>query len=327
MVALEKSTRITIAETHRFAHVAAMSNTPPTGKLAGVAVLLVIGAIVIAVLAPFTTIPAGHVGVVSLFGKVDTEELPAGFHIINPLAKVNKIDCRNQEETFDDLGVPSQDQLSTEVDLTVKWRVNPEYAAEAFKETGDASKLKTVHLLPKVRSLTREAGKSVVRAEDFYNNETQSRMQTEIQLGLQNLAQKGILVDDVLMRRVDLPRTIIEGVHAKKRQEQKAEQQKAEFDRFKTEQQQKIAQAEAEKAASEQEALQRRLLADAKAYEIVTEATARAESIKIEGEALRESPDLIRLRAVEKWNGTVPRVTLGDQMIPMINLSEETKEQ
>jgi regulator of protease activity HflC (stomatin/prohibitin superfamily) len=209
----------------------------------------------------------------------------------------------------------------------VKWKVNPEYAAEAFKETGDADKLKIVHLVPKVRSLVREAGKTVERAEDFYQNEVQSSMQTQIQNGLQDLSAKGILVDDVLMRRVDLPRTIIEGVHAKKRQEQKAEQQKAEFDRFKTEQQQKIAQAEAEREASEQQALQRKLLADAKAYEIVAEAKARAEAIKIEGEALRESPDLIKLRAVEKWNGTVPRVTLGEKMVPLIDISAEAKAQ
>lgn len=289
--------------------------------------LLVGAAIFLTIFAPFTTIPSGHVGVVTLFGKVDEQELGEGFHIINPLKKVYKIDCRNQEETFNDLGVPSQDQLSTEVDITVKWKVNPEYAAEAFKETGDADKLKIVHLVPKVRSLVREAGKTVERAEDFYQNEVQSSMQTQIQDGLQDLSAKGILVDDVLMRRVDLPRTIIEGVHAKKRQEQKAEQQKAEFDRFKTEQQQKIAQAEAEREASEQQALQRKLLADAKAYEIVAEAKARAEAIKIEGEALRESPDLINLRAVEKWNGTVPRVTLGDKMVPLIDISAEAKAQ
>lgn len=289
--------------------------------------MLVISVITFVMLAPFTTIPAGNVGVAALFGKVDFTEMEEGFHFINPLKKVYKIDCRNQEETFNDLGVPSQDQLSTEVDITVKWRVNPAYAAEAFKETGDAAKLRNVHLIPKVRSLTREAGKSVERAEDFYKNEVQARMQKQIKEGLQELAPKGILVDDVLMRRVDLPSTIIEGVHAKKRQEQKAEQQKAEFDRFKTEQQQKIAQAEAERAAAEQQALQRKLLADAKAYEITSEAKARAESIKIEGEALKLAPDLVRLRAVEKWNGSVPRVTLGDKMIPMLNLSEELKQQ
>ena len=302
-----------------------MSNPQASGKLVFGVVVLVGAIILLTIFTPFATIPAGNVGVVTLFGKVETVEMTEGFHLLNPLKKVHRINCQNQEETFSDLGVPSQDQLSTEVDITVKWRVNPEYAAEAFKETGDAAQLKNVHLNPKVRSLAREAGKSVVRAEDFYQNDVQTRMQNQIKEGLQVLAEKGILVDDVLMRRVDLPRTIIEGVHAKKRQEQKAEQQKAEFDRFKTEQQQKIAQAEAERAASEQQALQRRLLADAKAYEIVTEATARAEAIRIESAALGKSPELIRLRAVEKWNGSVPRVSLGANVIPMINLSEEMK--
>jgi regulator of protease activity HflC (stomatin/prohibitin superfamily) len=33
-------------------------------------------------------VPAGHVGVVDLFGKVHTEALPSGLHLVNPLANV-----------------------------------------------------------------------------------------------------------------------------------------------------------------------------------------------------------------------------------------------
>ena len=111
-----------------------MSNPQVPGKAIGVVVLLVFGFIFLSIFAPFTTIPAGHVGVATLFGKVDTNELPAGFHIINPLKKVFKIDCRNHEETFSDLGVPSQDQLSTEVDITVKWRVIPPSKTEETRK-------------------------------------------------------------------------------------------------------------------------------------------------------------------------------------------------
>ena len=46
--------------------------------------------VLLAILTPFTTIPAGHVGVASLFGKVDTQELNEGFHIINPLKRFKK---------------------------------------------------------------------------------------------------------------------------------------------------------------------------------------------------------------------------------------------
>lgn len=282
--------------------------------------------VIVVAFSPFTTIPAGHVGVASLFGKVDQTELSEGFHIINPLKKIHKIDCRNKELTLKDVGVPSQDQLTTDVDVTVKWRVDRTKAAEAYQDTGDVTALESVHLTPKLRSLIREAGKGIKNAEDFYQDEIQVSMQSRILEGLQNLAEKGILVEEVLLRRFDLPRMIVQGVEDKKRQKQLAERQVEELKRFTTEQEQKQVQAKAEKLAAMEEAEKRRALADAKAYEITAQAKAQAEAINIEGEALRKNPEILQLRAVEKWNGSVPRVTLGDQAIPMINLNEIGKE-
>jgi len=277
------------------------------------------------IFSPFTTIPAGHVGVASLFGKVDTNELPEGFHIINPLKKIQKIDCRNKELTLVDVGVPSQDQLTTEVDVTVKWRVDRNQAAEAVQDTGDVAALETVHLTPKLRSLIREAGKGIKNAEDFYQDEIQVSMQSRILEGLVNLSDKGILVEEVLLRRFDLPRMIVQGVEDKKRQKQLAERQIEELKRYTTEQEGKQVAAKAEKLAAIEEAEKRRELADAKAYEITAQAKAQAEAINIEGEALRKNPEILKLRAIEKWNGSVPRAMLGDNAIPLINLDDISK--
>ena len=280
---------------------------------------------ILTIFTPFTTIPAGHVGVSSLFGKVDNEELNEGFHLINPLKKVHKIDCRNKELTIDDVGVPSQDQLTTDVDVTLKWRVDRTKAAEAYKETGDVTALETVHLTPKLRSLIREAGKGIKNAEDFYSDEVQVSMQARILGGLENLSEKGILVEEVLLRRFDLPAMIVRGVEEKKRQKQAAERQVEELKRFTTEQEQKQVQAKAERFAAVEEAEKRVALADAKAYEITAEAKALAEAISIEGKALRSNPEILKLRAIEKWDGSVPRVTLGDKATPLINLNELSK--
>ena len=68
----------------------------------------------------------------------------------------------------------------------------------------------------------------------------------------------------------------------------KWEKQKAELERFRTEQQQKIAAAQAEREAAEEEAERRRVLADAQAYEI--------ERIN---EAVGNNPNYVRLQALE----------------------------
>ncbi len=274
------------------------------------------------ILSPFTTIPAGHVGVTTLFGKVDLEELNEGFHVINPLKKVQRIDCRNKELTINKVGVPSQDQLTTEVDVTVKWRVDRTQASEAYKETGAAEALEMVHLRPMLRSLLREAGKEIENAEDFYQANVQVSMQAKILEGLGTLSSKGILVEEVLLRAFDLPSMIVQGVEQKKRQKQLAERQIEELKRYSTEQEQKQVQAKAEKMAAIQEAEKRIALADAKAYEITAEAKAQAEAISIKGEALKKYPAIIQLRSVERWNGILPRVTIGGNAVPMINVSD-----
>lgn len=296
---------------------------PHFARYVGIGVVVLFILIVLSFLRPFTTIKAGHVGVASLFGKVDETELNEGFHFINPFKKVDEIDCRNKELTLKRVGVPSRDQLTTMVDITVKWKVDRAKAAQSFRETGGAAELANTHLVPQVRSLVREAGKGVTKAEDFYQDDVQQTMQTRILEGLQVLQAKGILIDDVLMRQIDLPSTVIEGVLAKKAQEQKAEQQKAELDRYKTEQQQKLAAAEAERQAAEEESKRRRIIAEAAAFEITTEAKARAEAIRLEGEALEQNPQLIKLRQVERWDGILPRVSFGgggNGATPLLNL-------
>lgn len=299
----------------------------PEFKMAYLPVIIVIILIALFfIITPYTIVPAGHVGVIELFGKVDSEELKPGFHLKNPLSKVYHYETRDQKLDIKDVGVPSQDQLITKVDLTVLWKVDPGLAAEAFNESGTIELLQSKQLEPSIRTLLREAGKGVKRAEEFFNDGIQTEMQDKMLNGMASLKEKGIITLKVQMRNIELPTQVSEGVMAKKRQEQLAEQQKAEFERFKTEQQQKVAQAEAEKEAALQEAEQRRALADAKAYEIEAEAKARAQAIKLEGEVLSENPEVLKLRTIEKWNGEVPTVIMGDKGgIPLIDLSDVTQ--
>jgi len=123
--------------------------------------------------------------------------------------------------------------------------------------------------VPTLRSLVREQGKSIKRAEDFFREQTQEQIQSALLIGLQQyLEPRGMGVQAVLLRDIQLPPFITKAIEQKKEREQAVERQKAELDRFTTEQQQKIALAEAERKAAEEEAQRRRIIADAQAYEI-----------------------------------------------------------
>jgi len=238
-----------------------------SAKLVPFAVLLLI----VAVLSTwvFKSVPAGHVSVATLFGKVVDEPYQAGLHFpINPLYRWTDFDARQKthKETAE---VPSQDQLTTKIDVSVQYRIKASMAPTILTNTGTVDQVIAVHLVPKLRSVMREQGKTIKRAEDFFLEETQNKLQVALLTSLQeSLEENGVIVTEVLIRDITLPQFIKQAIERKKEREQEVERQKAELERFRTEQQQLVAQAEAMRQASEQEAKQRVLLADAQAYEI-----------------------------------------------------------
>lgn len=235
------------------------------------------------------TVPVGHVGVASLFGKVEKDPYLEGLHFpVNPLYRWHFFDTR-QKTLKDTASVPSQDQLQTKIDVSVQFRLIGDMGPTVLQETGTFADAVNVHLVPKLRSLLREQGKSIRRAEDFFLEDTQEQLQTSLEAGLaEYLIPKGIELQAALIRDINLPSAITRGIEAKKEREQEVEKQKAELERFATEQQQTIVAAEAQRLAAEQEAEKRRVLADAQAYEIN----------KI-NEAVASNPAYLQLQALE----------------------------
>lgn len=215
------------------------------------------------------TVPPGRVGVATLFGKVQPEGYTQGIHIpVNPLYRWTLYDAR-QKTHLETANVPSQDQLQTKLDVSVQFRIDGSMAPDILEQTGDESAAVRVHLIPKLRSLLREQGKSIKRAEDFFLEATQETLQLALTDGLRDyLAPKGILVSAVLIRDITLPPFIVEAIEQKKEREQAVERERAELERVRTELQQQVARAEAGREAAEQEAARKKILADAQAYEI-----------------------------------------------------------
>jgi regulator of protease activity HflC (stomatin/prohibitin superfamily) len=235
------------------------------------------------------TVPAGHVAVATLFGEVQPEPYAEGLQFpVNPLYTWYLFDVR-QKTHKETANVPTQDQLQTQVELSVQYRLVKAMAPQILRETGSAEEAIAVHLVPKLRSILREQGKSIPKAEDFFQEATQERLQTNLETSLQEyLAPRGIEVQAVLIRDINLPPFITKAIEQKKEREQAVERQKAELERFRTEQQQKVAAAEAERHAAEEEAKRRRIQADARAYEI--------EQIN---KAVAKNPSYIQLQALE----------------------------
>lgn len=229
----------------------------------GVLLLVVVGAQFV------KTIPEGQVGVATLFGSVQSDGYPQGLHIpVNPLYRWTIFDAR-QKTHLESANVPSQDQLQTRLDVSVQYRIDASMAPDILEQTGNPAATVRVHLIPKLRSLLREQGKTVKRAEDLFIASTQETLQTALTDGLRDyLAPHGIIVSAVLIRDITLPPFIVAAIEQKKEREQAVERERAELERVRTELQQEVARAKAGHDAAVEEAARKRILADATAYEI-----------------------------------------------------------
>lgn len=219
----------------------------------------------------FHSVPAGHVGVAVLFGDVQEEPYPEGLHLVNPLLTWVDLDVRRDSLNIAQLEMPTRDQLLSKVDLSVQWRLDASRAPQIYRETGDKERIIGVHLIPKARSLVRELGTEIDRAEDLFQDVVRNRLARDIEKRLADyVAEMGVVVDSVLLRNINLPKVLSDAISRKKEREQEVERQRAELERVKLEQEQQVAQAEASRRAAEQDAKRLRTLADAKAYEIET---------------------------------------------------------
>ncbi len=254
-------------------------------------IAIIVGVFLVFLITPrfYQSIPAGHVGVATLFGEVQPKHFSEGLRIpVNPLYQWYLYDVR-QKTHSETSNVPSQDQLQTRIDVSVQYRIVGHQTPSILKETGSINDVLAVHIVPKLRSQIREQGKTIKRAEDFFLEETQNTLQIALLEGLKDyLGTKGVAVEAVLIRDITLPPFITKAIESKKEREQEVEKQKAELERYDTEQQQKIALAIAEKDAASAEAEKRRLLADARAYEITTI-----------NEAIGKNPNYVKLQALE----------------------------
>ena len=131
-------------------------------------IIVVVGLVILLGSNFYKAVPPGHVGVATLFGNVRPEGYTQGLHIpVNPLYRWVVFDARQQTH-LETANVPSQDQLQTKLDVSVQYRIIGSMAPDILEQTGNVAKAVEVHLKPKLRSLLREQGKSIKRAEDFF---------------------------------------------------------------------------------------------------------------------------------------------------------------
>src|SRR5271165_4587245 len=91
--------------------------------------------LVVLVFSSVTRVNTGHVGVLTLFGKVTGETLGEGIHLINPLKTNNEMSIQTQT-IKESANVPSSEGLMMSLDTSLIYHLNPDSAAHVFQTIG-----------------------------------------------------------------------------------------------------------------------------------------------------------------------------------------------
>ncbi len=192
------------------------ANPSPFFRLIGIAVAAFL--LVILLFASVTRVESGHVGVLTLFGRVTGEVLPEGIHLISPFKTNNETSIRTQE-IKESASVPSSEGLVMNLDTSLIYHLNPEKAAEVYQKIGP--NYMNVLVEPNLRAAIRESTASHT-ANALYTGEREMvAKQIHDQLA-EKLGQRGITVESVLLRDIQLPVTLKASIEAKQQAEQEA---------------------------------------------------------------------------------------------------------
>ena len=165
-----------------------------------------------------TSIPTGHVGVLTLFGRVTGETLQEGIHLINPLKSVQKLSVQTQS-IKESANVPSNEGLILALDTSLLFHLDRSKAAWVYQTVGEQYLEKVVE--PTLRAAIR-AATSAHTANALYTN-ARELVQQQIQDELTTqLGPRGVIVENVLLRDVQLPTMLKSSIEAKQQAEQDA---------------------------------------------------------------------------------------------------------
>ena len=185
-------------------------------RLAGVAVAALL--VLLLLFASVARVPAGHVGVLTLFGRVTGETLPEGIHLVNPFKENNILSIRTQQ-VKESASVPSSEGLVMALDTSLLYHLNPERAADAYQKIGPAYESTIVE--PSLRAAIREATASH-SANALYTGEREKVAREIYERLSADLNRRGITVEQVLLRDIQLPATLKASIETKQQAEQES---------------------------------------------------------------------------------------------------------
>lgn len=255
--------------------------------LAIIALVLIFGA--------FGVIEAGERGVRVRLGQVVRVYNP-GFYVKAPLVeKMVKMDVRTrtvQYELEDPLFAASKDLQDVQVATVINYHLDPAAAGIIYQQYGTVEDYEANVIRPAVRDTVKTiasnyTAEELVTRRAEYNDAVNKALSERLQ-------PYNVAVERVNITNFKFSDSFTQSIEAKVTAQQQALKAENDLARVKFEAEQKVEQARAE-----------------------------AEAIRIQAQAVTQQggKDYVQLKAIEKWNGTLPQQMIPGATVPFINLT------
>lgn len=243
-----------------------------------------------AVLTGITTVPASHVAVVTTFGKVSSDTLSEGLHLIAPWSRTHHIYVGQQTISTDKSDAGSKDLQSVHASLVVNFTVDPARARDLYM-TNPTLSYPTLLLSP----ATHETFKAIVArytAEELVTK--RQEVSAAILSSLRDRMNTYFLrVENINLVNFGFSKAFNAAIEEKVTANQKAATAENNLKRVKFEAEQRIAQAEGE-----------------------------AKAIAIQSAAVEKAggQGYVQLQAIAKWDGKLPQYVTSGSAMPFVNV-------
>ncbi|MEJ2313917.1 MAG: prohibitin family protein [Nitrospirota bacterium] len=253
----------------------------PKGAIIGIVIIII--AVVVLMLNPFVKVGAGERGVVMNFGAVQDKVLNEGLHLMVPvMQEVVKVDVKVQKSQTDAVAA-SADIQETRSTIALNYHIQPDRANWVYQNIGTGFKDRIID--PAVQEVVKAVTAKYTAVDLITKRE---KVSDDMKALLkERLLDYGITVDAFAIVDFQFSKQFAQAIEEKQVADQRVLKSQRDLERIKIEKEQKITQAQAE-----------------------------AESLRLQKQNV--SPDLIKLRqieaqmkAIEKWDGVMPRVTGG----------------
>lgn len=242
---------------------------------------------VIIVFGSFGTVGAGERGVKTRFGGVTGAVIGEGLFFKLPFVEqVVIMDIKTQKEQTD-ANAASKDLQTVNSVVALNYSVKPEAVAKLYQEIGVDYKARVID--PAMQESVK-ASTAKFTAEELITKREEVKEDIK-QAITQRLAVNGILVENFSIINFNFSKSFNDAIEAKVTAEQDALAAKN-----------KLAQVQYE------------------AQQAVEKAKGNAEALRVESAAINSNPQVLQLRAIEKWDGHMPQVT--GSATPFINLNK-----